>query len=173
MVEIIAEADRVVRAAEAALCKLMQTGVREGQYDRVAVLARWAEQLSQITANGAVAVQTETATTNRGAAPSGTARPTSSRKKTRRRKSKYPIFRRSGDNLVKIAWSKTSKAEYQHRASKNVICALIEKMSLPATGDALITMDNVPPLVVADQPEVPAYQSYTCLAWLGAQRLSI
>ena len=132
----------------------------------MAVLARWAEQLSRITANGAAAVQTETGDAARGAASNGSVRRTAARKKAKRRKSKYPIFKRSGDNLVKIAWSKASKAEYQHQAPKNVIFALVEKMAAVASADALITMDNVLPLATADQPEVPTYQSYACLAWL-------
>lgn len=165
MDDLLAKGVNVVRAAEASLRGLMQTAVQEGQYERVAILARWAEQLSQITVNGAEAV-VWAGTATGPTASNGTTRRLAARNEAKGRKSKYPIFKRSGDNLVKIAWSKGSKAEYKHQAPKSVILALVEKMEQAARGDTLITMDNVLPLATEDQPEVPAYQSYACLAWL-------
>jgi hypothetical protein len=166
MSDVLAEGEGVVRAAEASLRDLMQVAVRDGQYDRVAVLARWAEQLSRITGNGAAAVQLEMALSSGGVPLNGTARRAEAAKSTKRRKSKYPLFKRSGDNLVKVAWSKASKSEYQHQAPKSVIFALVEKMAQAASDDTLIKMDNVLPLAMNEQPEVPAYQSYASLAWL-------
>ena len=48
MSDLLAEGVQVVRSAEESLRDLMQTAVREGQYDRVTVLASWAELLSRI-----------------------------------------------------------------------------------------------------------------------------
>jgi hypothetical protein len=48
MSDLLAEGVQVVRSAEESLRELMQTAVREGQYDRVTVLASWAELLSRI-----------------------------------------------------------------------------------------------------------------------------
>jgi hypothetical protein len=68
--------------------------------------------------------------------------------------------------LVKIAWSKASKSEYQHHAPKAVILALLRKMQTANDGETLIAMDDVLPLSLDDQGDVPAYKVYTSLAWL-------
>lgn len=168
MSDLLAKGAEVVRAAESSLRELIQTAVVEGQYDRVAVLARWAEQLAQIGGNGSDRANDaqDSAVSRHGRAKvsSGVKARRSSRGK--RARSKYPIFRRSGDNLIKIAWSKASKSEYQHQSPKAVVLALLQKMLEAQNDDALITMDNVLPLSTNDQPEVPSYQSYACLAWL-------
>jgi hypothetical protein len=164
MNDSLKKAQEVVANAERALRQLIQAAVDAGEYDRVAVLARWAEQLSQIGVNGAAAVTASSAETRRS--NGAISRNPAVRPKQRRGKSKYPIFKRSGDNLVKIAWSKASKSEYQHQASKSLVLALIGKMQEAQRDDSLITMDEVLPLMADDQSEVPSYQSYVCLAWL-------
>lgn len=157
----------VVRNAEGALRELMQSAVDAGEYNRVAVLARWAEQLSQIGVNGADSVN--------GAKPAGfgarrsngtVERKMTTRRKSKQAKSKYPMFKRSGDNLVKVAWSRTSKSEYQHQASKAIVLDLVAKMHTSQNDDSLVTMDDVLPLMTDGDAEVPSYQSYACLAWL-------
>lgn len=165
MDDVVAKGVEVVQIAEASLRALMQTAVNEGQYGGVAALAKWAEQLAQIIRNSPaerrdLPVKPGHSTTRRSG------RRTLERPK--RGKSKYPIFRRIGDALVKIAWSKASKSEYQHQAPKEVVVALFRKMQTLGHGEELIAMDAVLPLVMEDGQEVPAYQIYVCLAWLRA-----
>jgi hypothetical protein len=60
----------------------MQVAVQDGQYDRVAVLARWAEQLSEIMVIRSIpALETKTATSARTTASNGAARRPTGRKK--------------------------------------------------------------------------------------------
>lgn len=167
MNDVLTSGIKAVRSAERQLRELLQQASAEGQYDRVTKLARWAEQLSQIGANGSASLDSppqSRSSKKRSAPDPRTAR--TSRSKAKRSKSVYPIFKRGGDNLIKLAWSKSSKSEYQHQAPKAVVFALLEKMQQSSAGDALITMDNMLPLSTDDQAEVPAYQSYACLAWL-------
>ncbi len=155
-----------MQTAEAALRDLMQDAVINGQYDQVAVLARWAEQLSQLSANGSSRAAVNQAKTN-GVVRESTLRSTSQKRRSARRgKAKYPTFRRRGDALVKIAWSKASKSEYQHQAPRHVAEALLEKMQGLSHDEELLTMDKVLPLAMKDGAEIPSYQSYVCLAWL-------
>ena len=163
MIDLLAEGRNVIRAAESSLRDCLKSAVTEGQYDRVAVLARWAEQLALILANE------HNGTVNTGvfagAERGAYSRATKSAKR-KSRASKYPVFARSGESLIKIAWSKTSKSEYEHKAAKVVARALVKKMHMLHEGDELITMESVLPLQLNGQGEVPAYQSYLCLAWL-------
>lgn len=167
MTDLIAKGVKAARTAEAALRDLMQTAVRDGQYESVAVLARWAEQLAQIGAGAPPEPATNLAST--GVAASDLPPPTTARKSRRvrkRGKSKYPTFRRAGDALIRIAWSKASRSEYQHHSPKHVAIALLRKMQALGRKDQLLTMGEVLPLSSEDGAEVPAYQTYACLAWL-------
>ena len=107
MSDALTKAVEVVRNAEGALRELMQTAVDAGQYDQVAVLAQWAEQLSQVGLNGGAGPTKEPRGFGVAGQRSSNACATKKtpRSKAKRVKSKYPIFKRSGDNLVKIAWS--------------------------------------------------------------------
>jgi hypothetical protein len=171
MNDVVAKGVEVVRMAEASLRELIQTAVNDGQYDHVATLARLAEQLAQIRNNDwpKGTAKPEAA----GVATVNLAAPVSSRKVRKvakrgkkRRKSNYPTFKRIGDSLVKIAWSKATKSEYQHQAPKDVAVSLLRKMQEFSHHEELLAMDAILPLSTADGEEVPAYQSYSCLAWL-------
>ncbi|MEI7601600.1 MAG: hypothetical protein WCJ41_20075 [Aestuariivirga sp.] len=164
MIDALPEGRNIIHAAESSLRECMKSAVAEGRYEHVTVLARWAEQLAGIIAtgrNGGANDAPRLAMARRGA--SLRVGKSANRKQ---KKSKYPVFARSGESLVKIAWSKASKSEYHHQAAKQVAPALVEKMRALSNGDELITMESVLPLQLNGQGEVPAYQSYLCLAWL-------
>jgi hypothetical protein len=77
----------------------------------------------------------------------------------------YPRFLREGDNLVKIGWSKSQRAEYEHKSPKRLLAVLRE--SLTGANGKRILMDKVLPLKDPVTGSVfPDYQSYVCLAWL-------
>jgi hypothetical protein len=46
--------------------------------------------------------------------------------RSRNKLGQYPSFVREGDNLVKIGWSKTQKAEYEHKSPKRLLAVLCE-----------------------------------------------
>jgi hypothetical protein len=83
---------------------------------------------------------------------------------------RYPKFVREGDNLVKIGWSKSQRAEYEHKSPKRLLAVLCE--SLTSANGKRIMMDKVLPLKdSANGSAFPDYQSYVCLAWLKSSGL--
>lgn len=168
MNNLLAEGADVVRSAEASLRQLIQSAVNERQYDRVAVLARWAEQLAQVARNGSAHSATGPAIpTNASSSSKASLLSRKTSRKSQQARSSYPIFKRMGDNLIKIAWSKASKSEYRHQAPKDTAVVLLQKMQRLSHERDLITMNDVLPLTLDGRGgEVPAYQSYACLAWL-------
>lgn len=82
------------------------------------------------------------------------------------RKGLYPKFYRDGDYLVKVAWSKKERGEYQHKAPRRVaelLAAAIEKRS--GNGRQFTSEDIFPLKDAQDGGEVPSYQAYAALAW--------
>jgi hypothetical protein len=75
------------------------------------------------------------------------------------------VFAKSGDVLVKIAWSKSSKTEYQHKAPRNVVQKLADALARRSEGGSIISMDTVLPLKADDGSQIPDYQVYVSLAW--------
>lgn len=119
------------------------------------MLAWWTEQLAQIAANGSTNQATKHGTAILTAATSTSRMPSrKSRAKSNGGKSKYPMFRRTGDALVKIAWSKTAKSEYQHQTPKDVAVALLRKMQTLGRVEELLTMAAVLPLTAEDGEEI-------------------
>lgn len=92
--------------------------------------------------------------------------------KTRNKLGQYPKFVREGDNLIKIGWSKSQRAEYEHKSPKRLLAVLCD--SLASANAKQIMMDKVLPLKdpVNGSP-FPDYQSYLCLAWLRSAGLVI
>jgi hypothetical protein len=79
---------------------------------------------------------------------------------------KYPRFKREGDVLVKIGWSKSDNATYEHRSPRLILDHLIAGVKAIAVPNQLFTTEKLMPLRTADGNELPSYQSYLCLNWL-------
>lgn len=85
----------------------------------------------------------------------------------RNRLGEYPRFFKSGDNLIKVGWSKTDKAEYEHKCPRKVLSILISSYLSAGGNGKRFSMDDVLPLTdPTDGSELPAYQAYVALAWL-------
>lgn len=79
----------------------------------------------------------------------------------------YPKFERAGENLVKIAWSKADKSEYEHKSPKRVLSVLVESLNKIGANGKRFAMESVMPLTdPGDGSEIPPYRVYLCLAWL-------
>ena len=90
--------------------------------------------------------------------------------RSRNKLGQYPKFLREGDNLVKIGWSKSQRAEYEHKSPKRLLAVLCE--SLTGANGKRIMMDKVLPLKdPVTGNAFPDYQSYVCLAWLKSAGL--
>jgi hypothetical protein len=81
--------------------------------------------------------------------------------------SDYPRFMRRGDELVKIAWSKSDQAEYQHRAPRRAVEAVVARLNaLGVSGSAFGSEDLSPLKDVKSGGIFPTYQIFVALAWL-------
>lgn len=85
--------------------------------------------------------------------------------RSRNKLGQYPRFVREGESLVKIGWSKSQRAEYEHKSPKRLLAVLCE--SLTSANGKRVLMDKVLPLKdPVTGAAFPDYQSYVCLAWL-------
>jgi hypothetical protein len=80
--------------------------------------------------------------------------------------SSYPRFKREGETLVKIGWSKSDRATYEHRSPRDVLNRLVAAVKRVAVRDERFTTEDIMPLHDDQGAELPSYQSYLCLAWL-------
>jgi hypothetical protein len=79
----------------------------------------------------------------------------------------YPKFARLQNDLVKIGWSKKAKREYQHKAPRRVVDAIVDRLVEVGTDGQIFTTEQLLPLRDQDgDSEIPLYQVYACLAWL-------
>lgn len=186
------EALNLIRETEAQLRKLAADAVSQGLYEDAMQLTFWGKSLARLSSEsdsqstmevspssllGARGTGKESASTSRGTAAiskSGKkARRTGKRRKSKK-SSQYPRFFRSAKNLVKVAWSKSTKKEYSHRATRSLVDIVASVLSkLGASGDLLTAHDFMPILHPEDGSEIPSYQAYLCLAWFRAEGLVI
>jgi hypothetical protein len=89
----------------------------------------------------------------------------------KRKASPYPKFFREGNALLKLGWSRKSKAEYEHRAPCEAVLAVAERVAEVASRGAAVTTSR---FTVEDLGEVRAAQGdepisscqvYLCIAW--------
>lgn len=85
--------------------------------------------------------------------------------------STYPRFKREDDTLVKIGWSKSDKATYEHRSPRSVLDNLVHRIQEISGNGLRFTTDQLLPMVDETGTELPSYQCYLCLAWLVAEGL--
>lgn len=166
----VLKARQLLAEAEVGLQKLVADAASQGEYESVVRIADWAKALCELvsaespewrpTANqiAATAPRSSDAQSDRG------------RRAAAKRKG-YPKFFRDASSLIKVAWSKSSNSEYEHKAPWIAAQQLLAAIKRHAQKSELISMDEILPLKDKDGTEVPSYQSYLCLAWLRAEGL--
>jgi hypothetical protein len=181
---IIAEASRVFSTAEKSLRELMQKAISDAEYRDLPALAKMAEQLASLAARASQesghapepAPSAAPVAPRRRKPPSASAPPPPRKRKARplarvrSSKSGYPKFRRTDDTLVKAGWSKMAKKEYEHRAPRTAVEAVMKSVSGAGAKGAVFTVDALNPVHDPnDQSEVPTYQVYLAIAWLRTE----
>jgi hypothetical protein len=175
--ETIGRAARIVGDAENNLKKLLAETASGGNYSLVVQLAGWAHSLSDLLSEITGADPEGSSVAVNAKAPDGTrsdvTEPLPAPQK-KRRAGEYPRFFRNGETLVKIGWSKSEKAEYEHKAPLAVLTDLAAAISAAAIRKSNFVMEAIIPLKGSrDGNEIPSYQVYLCLAWLRAQGLVV
>lgn len=79
----------------------------------------------------------------------------------------YPRFHRERDGtLVKIGYSKSKRAKYEHRSPREVLDQLALALNKLGAGDRLFNTEELLDPQAGHLPEYPTYQTYLCLAFL-------
>ncbi len=161
----------VLEAAEKALAALASDAAKGTDYEAASCLIDLAREVSNLAARGLQRLGQShdenapraLAFDGNGLDPFVAAKPTSKQKAS---KSTYPKFLRHGETLVKIAWSPSEKAEYEHKSPKRVLPILAAAISKAGVNGRRFAMDRVMPMIdPADGSRIPDYQVYLCLAW--------
>ncbi len=169
------ELDRAIEIlveAEESLSALMREDLEHQWYDDVAAVADVAQRFSDfIRSLEGPRPKTEEASTitrrrrrkkkraTKSSASSGTRRPTTAQRAS------YPRFRRDGDRLVKVGWSRKRRQEYEHRTPIHVVWTFATAVR-KRDQSGPFTMDDLLPLVGDDGKDLPSYQAYLALAWM-------
>lgn len=180
---IIEEAAGVCNTAEKSLRELMQKAISAAEYRDLPTLAKMAEQFAFFASRASLiseaapeAAPSTAAAASRRKTPMAFAPPILRKRKSRPHarvrssKSGYPKFRRTDDTLVKVGWSKKTKKEYEHRAPRTAVEAVMKSVTGAGAEGALFTVDALVPVHdPKDQTEVLTYQVYLAIAWLRTE----
>ena len=165
----IQDARKVVRDTEATLREMIAQCLAEKRYSDVAQIASLAEGTARLVRDNPERMPT-VASPVLSPEPELPVAPRIGRQAQPARKASkkgYPLFFRDGNRLVKIGWSKKTRSEYEHRASREVPALLVAAIrSKVGEGDLFAATDVIPLPVGADTESVPDYQAYLALKWL-------
>jgi hypothetical protein len=184
------QAMNIIHQAESELRNLLLRSAELGDYETARVLAEWANHLKQmVERNGEpdrqslmldlpgkqLPARPEVDPTNRGSQQRAAVRKPAVRK-TRKQaaRGEYPKFLRDGEELLKIGWSKRTRATYRHKAPKRVLNLVAQALVAKGRGGARFAMDDVFPIRDTESSiDVPSYQAYLILAWLRKEKLVV
>lgn len=155
---------RILSNAQLELRSLLEEALADSRYTDVAAIARVADGMAQLGASSG----SPTGESTISASLTPESRPSAASPSRHTRPSRtFPRFEREGDKLVKIAWSKKDRAEYEHKAPRSVIDLLIEAIRNRKGEGAKFEAPDILPLKDSKtRREIPSYQSYLALAWL-------
>jgi hypothetical protein len=166
------QAQRILSDAEGRLRGLIADATAAQRYDDVAKLAVLARELVLVVRSAADGEPADTRV--RSAAPGNLPVQDSAVKQASLQPRPsvaaaasvgYPRFERQGDRLVKFAWSKKDRREYEHRASAEVIFRVAELFEQRCSIGTPFLMDALMPFKMPNGSDIPSYQAYLALAW--------
>lgn len=169
--DTIWDASQVLRRAEQSLRDLLAKAAASGHYDDLMRLGDLARELATLAAKVEDSAPPENAAPVSPDVLPSTKLPETAAVRSPARvglsRRSYPKFLRDGDTIIKLGWSKSAKAEYEHKAPKRILTNLLATLAKLGATKKRATMDDVLPLKdPVSGTEVPAYQAYLCLAWL-------
>jgi hypothetical protein len=187
-------AGEIVTKAERELRDLMKRAIDDHRYSEVAAIAALADAVAGLlgpdgpstvslssfaglASSAAATPQTSSSGNSRNgarlavasAAAATSAPPAARGRKTRQaagKPAKYPRFRRDGDRLVKIGWSKKDRRTYEHRAPRDIVMAVVRQLASSTTPGKVFTIEPLLPFRDDHGQDIPAYQPYLVLKWL-------
>lgn len=167
-----ARAIDLVRKAENGLRDLMRQALDQQHYRELAEIAPLADTLADLVRRSPTEPVSPNNSTRPASGLQSVGRPPSVKPQSRATaREEYPRFERDGDKLVKIAWSKKDKKEYEHRTPREAVFRVAELIAAGVKPGRPFRMDKLIPFKDTAGNEIPSYQAYLALAWfrkLGA-----
>ena len=174
--DILDKSDSALQRCEHELRELGAQAIKEGSYDAARRIMKLAEVLAD---SRTLNIPKPAATTSMGSSPdqpaappaakdtrTGQATKTSPRPK-RTATENYPQFRRRGEKLVKVGWSKKNRQEYEHLAPEAVVFAFATHLREQISSGRIFSIESILPVLDPDgNGDLPTYQIYLALAWL-------
>jgi hypothetical protein len=162
----VERAVEVLKQAEVGLRDIVAQAVAVGDYGSVVQIASWAGAVRDLVGREAAddSKRPPSPPPKKKASASIPAR--SGRTHRRQGKDGYPRFFRQGDQLIRVAWSKRDKKEYQHKAPYSTIQLLAEAMAKAGRDGRVFSTDQILPIKDADGNDVPSYQAYVGIAFM-------
>jgi hypothetical protein len=161
---IEARAGAILRETEASLRQLTAEAASAGDYAVIIKVAAWAKAVSELVKSSAPEPKSKPVRNSNNSVPAG--KPPQPPRRSAERKD-YPRFFRQGDQLIRVAWSKREKKEYQHKAPHSSLKSLAAALAEAGKEGRVFSTDQVLPVHdQGDGSEIPNYQAYVCIAWL-------
>lgn len=174
------QANEIIEEAEKKLATLASEAAARREYGRASTFLAMAQRVADAgRSNGSATVAPISPPDSGGAGfqvttgtkrtPSSVVSPASERLQSPVRKhdgTSYPRFKRENDTLVKIGWSKSDRATYEHRSPRDILTRLVTAVKRFSSGGERFTTEDLMPLHDDQGAELPSYQSYLCLAWM-------
>src|SRR4051812_7352626 len=101
-----------LRSVAKVLGQLAADAAKQGSFDETIAIARWASAIADLVGEAERPAQLALENKAPLAGAKGSAARVAS-KRARRPRENYPRFRRDGSSLVKVAWSKKERTEYE------------------------------------------------------------
>jgi hypothetical protein len=161
----------IVEEAEKALAALAAEAASDRDYQRASMLIGIAQRVAGALRQGTASKQDSPTIEALSSVDSSAPTPPGRRGATLERSGKnspavYPRFKREGDTLIKVGWSKSDRATYEHKSPRSILDCLVARIAeIGSTGERFTT-EQILPLLDDDNAELPSYQAYLCLAWL-------
>lgn len=158
-------AAETLQKAETDLRGIVGKAAASGDYAGVLQIASWAKAIRDLLEKKS---NTRDNSSDRVSTGSLTAVVQAKNSRTPRKKQAddYPRFFRKGDELVRIAWSRRARSEYQHKTSESVLKKLAETLFNAGKEGRVFSTDDVLPIQDDNGSTIPAYQAYVCIALL-------
>jgi hypothetical protein len=157
----------VLETCEQGLRQIATEALAAGDYDAARQNIAWAQNIAAMAAVARSLYASKGGGGETAALPSKLPPPY----QTRMIQDEYPRFARRDDELVKIGWSKSDHKEYQHRAPKRALEAVVVALKHLAPKSRHFTSDDLTPLKDPNGGIFPTYQIFVVLAFL--RRLEI
>jgi len=165
----ITRADEALRETEKMLRGLVSEAVNAGDYAAVVQLASWARSVAEIVRTLPTSASTGDDRAAASSKPPAKVTPSilrGSRGGKKSLKDEYPRFYRQDDRLVRVAWSKREKKEYEHKAPHVVLRSLAAAMLEKGAGGRVFSTEEVLPIYDDEGTLIPSYQAYVGIALL-------